>query len=74
VVNLSTIKLGVANHSSQLLLSHRRLLWQVALNELKARYAGSVFGVGWQPQHSVLEQIVGDAWAWFWRHSEGYGS
>jgi lipopolysaccharide transport system permease protein len=47
VIDLSAIKLGVPNHSSQLLLSHRRLLWQVALNELKARYAGSVFGVGW---------------------------
>jgi UDP-glucose 4-epimerase len=30
--------------------------------------------LGWQPRHSALEQIVGDAWAWFQRHPEGYGS
>lgn len=28
--------------------------------------------LGWQPQHSDLEQIVGDAWRWFQRHPEGY--
>lgn len=41
------MKFSVPYHSSQFLLSHRRLLWQVALNELKARYAGSIFGLGW---------------------------
>lgn len=30
--------------------------------------------LGWQPQHSDLEKIVGDAWYWFQRHPEGYGS
>ncbi len=44
---MGTIKLSATNHSSKLLLSHRRLLWQVAVNELKSRYAGSVFGWGW---------------------------
>jgi UDP-glucose 4-epimerase len=28
--------------------------------------------LGWQPQHSDLEKIVGDAWYWFQRHPEGY--
>jgi UDP-glucose 4-epimerase len=28
--------------------------------------------LGWQPRHSELEQIVGDAWEWFRRHPEGY--
>jgi len=28
--------------------------------------------LGWQPQHSDLEKIVGDAWEWFRRHPEGY--
>ena len=36
-----------AFQSSRLLVRHRRLLWQVARNELRARYAGSVFGLGW---------------------------
>lgn len=30
--------------------------------------------LGWQPRHSDLERIVGDAWAWFQRHPQGYGS
>ena len=30
--------------------------------------------LGWQPQHSDLDKIVGDAWEWFRRHPEGYGS
>ncbi|GIK40768.1 MAG: hypothetical protein BroJett011_46010 [Chloroflexota bacterium] len=30
--------------------------------------------LGWQPRYSDLEQIVGDAWEWFRRHPEGYGS
>lgn len=34
-------------HSALLLLSHRRLLFRVAKSELKARYAGSVFGASW---------------------------
>jgi UDP-glucose 4-epimerase len=28
--------------------------------------------LGWQPQHSDLDKIVGDAWEWFRRHPEGY--
>lgn len=34
-------------HSGRYLLSHRRILWHVTRNELVARYAGSVLGVGW---------------------------
>jgi UDP-glucose 4-epimerase len=30
--------------------------------------------LGWQPRHSELEKIVGDAWEWFRRHPEGYNS
>jgi UDP-glucose 4-epimerase len=30
--------------------------------------------LGWQPRHSELEKIVGDAWEWFRRHPEGYGA
>jgi len=30
--------------------------------------------LGWQPQHSDLEKIVSDAWEWFRRHPEGYGT
>lgn len=28
--------------------------------------------LGWQPKHSDLEQIVGDAWRWFQQHPRGY--
>lgn len=30
--------------------------------------------LGWQPRHSDLEQIVGDAWRWFQAHPNGYGA
>ncbi len=30
--------------------------------------------LGWQPQHSDLEKIVGDAWRWFQQHPRGYAS
>ncbi|MBI1881781.1 MAG: UDP-glucose 4-epimerase GalE, partial [Chloroflexi bacterium] len=30
--------------------------------------------LGWQPRHSDLEQIVGDAWRWFQKHPNGYAS
>jgi UDP-glucose 4-epimerase len=30
--------------------------------------------LGWQPRHSELEQIVGDAWRWFQKHPQGYAS
>ena len=30
--------------------------------------------LGWQPKHSDLETIIGDAWRWFQRHPEGYTS
>jgi hypothetical protein len=28
--------------------------------------------LGWQPQHSKLEQMLGDAWAWRKGHPSGY--
>ena len=34
-------------HSAKFLVTHRALLWRVTRNELKSRYAGSVFGMGW---------------------------
>ncbi len=34
-------------HSARLFLSHYRILLRVTRNELKARYAGSVLGMGW---------------------------
>lgn len=33
--------------SAKLLKIHRKLLWKVTLNDLKAQYAGSIFGLGW---------------------------
>jgi UDP-glucose 4-epimerase len=30
--------------------------------------------LGWQPNHSDLETIIGDAWRWFQKHPEGYAS
>jgi lipopolysaccharide transport system permease protein len=33
--------------SAGLLFSHRQLLWRVTLNEMAARYAGSLLGLGW---------------------------
>ncbi len=30
--------------------------------------------LGWQPQHTELETIIGDAWDWFCRHPQGYQS
>jgi lipopolysaccharide transport system permease protein len=41
------VKRAAAGHSGRYLLSHRHILWRVTRNELRARYAGSVFGVGW---------------------------
>jgi len=41
-------------HSGRLVLSHRRLLWRVALTELRSRYAGSVLGTGW----AVLTPLI----------------
>jgi UDP-glucose 4-epimerase len=29
--------------------------------------------LGWQPQHSPLEQMLADAWAWREAHAGGYG-
>ena len=34
-------------HSATYLFTHRRLLYSVTKNELAARYAGSVLGIGW---------------------------
>lgn len=42
------------DHSTRFLISHRRLLLRVARHELRARYAGSVLGVGW----AVLTPLV----------------
>lgn len=30
--------------------------------------------LGWQPKHSDLETIIGDAWRWFQKHPHGYAS
>ena len=40
---MSTFTVG----SARFLISHRKLLWRVTLNELHARYAGSLLGIGW---------------------------
>jgi homopolymeric O-antigen transport system permease protein len=37
----------VKTHSARFLLSHRQLLIRVTSSELRARYAGSIFGIGW---------------------------
>ncbi len=37
----------IYRHSARLLLSHHRILLRVTRNELKAKYAGSVLGMGW---------------------------
>ena len=34
-------------HSAKLMLSHRHVLWRVAVTELKSRHAGSILGTGW---------------------------
>lgn len=34
-------------HSARLLISHHRLLWRVTWTEVRARYAGSLFGLAW---------------------------
>ncbi len=41
------VKLRAIDHSGRYLFSHHRILWRVTKNELAARYAGSVFGIGW---------------------------
>jgi lipopolysaccharide transport system permease protein len=41
------MKLHTVGHSGRYLLSHRHILLRVTRNELVARYAGSVLGVGW---------------------------
>ncbi len=41
------LTLAAPRHAGQYLLSHSRLLWRVTWNELRARYAGSVLGLGW---------------------------
>jgi len=41
------MRLAATQHSTRFLVSHWRLLWQVSRDELKARYAGSIFGMGW---------------------------
>ena len=30
--------------------------------------------LGWQPRHSDLEKIIGDAWRWFQKNPNGYAS
>ncbi len=35
------------NHSAYYILSHWRLLIRVSVSELRTRYAGSIFGLGW---------------------------
>jgi lipopolysaccharide transport system permease protein len=40
--------------SIKILIGHRKLLWRVTNNDLKAQYAGSIFGVGW----AVLTPLI----------------
>ena len=42
------------NNSARFLLSHRQILWRVTWNELRARYAGSLFGVWWAALSPLL--------------------
>ncbi len=44
----------MSKSSAYLLFKHRRILLQVARNELRARYAGSLLGIGW----SVLAPLL----------------
>jgi homopolymeric O-antigen transport system permease protein len=46
-VGPSPMKPHSVDHSGRYLLTHRRILLHVTRNELVARYAGSVLGVGW---------------------------
>ena len=41
------MKLSAINHSAQYFATHHALLWRITRNELKTRYAGSIFGMGW---------------------------
>jgi len=41
------IRPHTVSHSGRYVLSHRLILLRVTRNELVARYAGSVLGVGW---------------------------
>lgn len=58
---------------AQNLWAQRELIGQFTKREVQSRYKGSSLELGWQPQHSDLEKIVGDAWKWFQRHPEGMG-
>jgi len=53
-MSLSVLGRRRFDHSTRFLISHRRLLLRVARHELRARYAGSVLGVGW----AVLTPLV----------------
>jgi lipopolysaccharide transport system permease protein len=52
------MRLSAINHSAKFLISHRQLLWQVTANELRSRYAGSIFGVGWAALTPLLFLVV----------------
>lgn len=45
--SIGPMKKESVGHSGRYLLTHRLILWRVTRNELVARYAGSVLGVGW---------------------------
>ncbi len=53
VLNISTY-----NHSAKFIVTHRQLLLRVARTELKARYAGSIFGLGWAVAFPLLMLII----------------
>ena len=41
------MKKNQSDHSVKYIFTHRNLLWRVSISELRSRYAGSLFGVGW---------------------------
>lgn len=51
-------KLSSLVHSGQYLISHRQLLWRVTRSEMTARYAGSIFGIGWAVLTPLLILVI----------------
>jgi lipopolysaccharide transport system permease protein len=50
----------ITNNSARFLYTHRKLLWRVTRNELSARYAGSLLGIGWVVLSPLL--VLGIYW------------
>ena len=49
----------------------------VVYDDLSSGHAGAVvrparLALGWHPEHSKLEQMLADAWAWRLTHPNGY--